>query len=84
MSVALEDYEFIRDCEAGALVSRAGSTDWRCWPRFDSGACCAALLGGPEHGRWLVEPVDNTAQVTRRYRGHTLVLETRSKPLTER
>ena len=58
MSVRLEDYSFIGDCETGALVSRAGSIDWLCWPRFDSGACFAALLGGPEHGRWLIEALD--------------------------
>ena len=43
----------VGDCETAALISRGGSIDWLCWPRFDGGACCAALLGGPENGRWL-------------------------------
>jgi GH15 family glucan-1,4-alpha-glucosidase len=72
----LEDYALIGDCETAALVSRAGSVDWLCWPRFDSGACFASLLGGPEHGRWLIEPVDQAAQRQRRYRDGTLILET--------
>ena len=76
MSTPLEDYALIGDCETAALVSRAGSIDWLCWPRFDSGACFAALLGTPEHGRWLVAPVDPAARVSRRYRPDTLILET--------
>src|SRR5262245_47475457 len=76
MSVPLEDYALIGDCETAALVSRAGSIDWLCWPRFDSGACFAALLGGPEHGRWIIEPADPDARLTRSYRDQTLILET--------
>jgi GH15 family glucan-1,4-alpha-glucosidase len=57
-------------------VARDGSIDWLCWPRFDGGACFAALLGGPEHGRWLIAPADAEADITRRYRDDTLILET--------
>ncbi len=77
MSTPLEEYAIIGDCETAALVSRRGSIDWLCWPRFDSGACFSALLGTPEHGRWLIEAADPDARVTRRYRGDTLILETR-------
>jgi GH15 family glucan-1,4-alpha-glucosidase len=77
MSTPLEDYALIGDCETAALVSRQGSIDWLCWPRFDSGACFAALLGNREHGRWLIEAADPDARVTRRYRENTLILETR-------
>src|SRR5205823_4895472 len=73
----IEDYALIGDCEAAALVSRNGSIDWLCWPRFDSDACFAALLGNDEHGRWLIAPRDSQARVTRQYRRNTLVLETR-------
>jgi len=77
VSTSLEDYALIGDCETAALVSRAGSIDWLCWPRFDSPACFAAMLGGPEHGRWLIEAADEGSGVTRRYRRNTLILETR-------
>src|SRR5215203_1847939 len=76
MSVPLEDYALLGDCETAALVSRAGSIDWLCWPRFDSDACFAALLGTPEHGRWLLCAADPEARVSRRYRDDTLILET--------
>jgi GH15 family glucan-1,4-alpha-glucosidase len=76
MATQIEDYAIIGDCETAALVSRAGSIDWLCWPRFDSPACFAALLGGPDHGRWKLAPADANARVTRRYRGDTLILET--------
>ena len=76
MPSRIEDYALVGDCETAALVGRDGSIDWLCWPRFDSGACFAALLGGPEHGRWLVAPRDPSPRVTRRYRQGTLILET--------
>jgi GH15 family glucan-1,4-alpha-glucosidase len=76
MSARIEDYALIGDCETAALVSREGSIDWLCWPRFDSDACFAALLGTPEHGRWLIQPVDANARVSRRYQHNTLILET--------
>ena len=57
-------------------VARDGSIDWLCLPRFDSGVCFAALLGTPEHGRWLIAPVGGVRKVDRRYRPGTLVLET--------
>lgn len=72
----IEDYALIGDCETAALVCRNGSIDWLCWPRFDSAACFAALLGEPGHGRWLLSPVGETRPASRRYRGDTLVLET--------
>jgi GH15 family glucan-1,4-alpha-glucosidase len=72
----IEDYALVGDCETAALVARDGSIDWLCWPRFDSGPCFAALLGGPEHGRWRLAPADESARVRRQYRGDTLILET--------
>jgi GH15 family glucan-1,4-alpha-glucosidase len=71
----IEDYALIGDCETAALVGRNGSIDWLCWPRFDSAACFAALLGDAGNGRWLLAPADDGARVARRYRQGTLVLE---------
>lgn len=75
MTQRIEDYALIGDCETAALVGRDGSIDWLCWPRFDSEACFAALLGSPENGRFRIAPKDE-ARVTRRYRDDTLILET--------
>jgi GH15 family glucan-1,4-alpha-glucosidase len=72
----IEDYALIGDRQTAALVGRDGSIDWLCWPRFDSSACFAALLGGPEHGRWRIAPVGEPVAVRRRYREDTLILET--------
>ena len=72
----LEDYALIGDCETAALVGRDGAIDWLCWPRFDSGACLAALLGTDDHGRWKIAPACPAAASRRRYRGDTLILET--------
>ena len=72
----IEDYALIGDCATAALVGRNGSIDWLCWPRFDSAACFAALLGGPEHGRFQVAPADAAYSVKRSYRDGSLVLET--------
>jgi GH15 family glucan-1,4-alpha-glucosidase len=76
MPLRIEDYALIGDCDTAALVGRDGSIDWLCWPRFDSDACFAALLGTADNGRWLIAPADE-ARVTRRYRDDTLILETR-------
>jgi GH15 family glucan-1,4-alpha-glucosidase len=76
MALKIEDYAMIGDCKTAALVGRNGSIDWLCWPRFDSAACFAALLGGCENGRWLIAPKEESIEVSRRYRSGTLVLET--------
>jgi len=72
----IEDYAIIGDGHSAALVASAGSIDWLCLPRFDSGACFAALLGGAEHGYWKLAPIASPRRVMRRYRDATLVLET--------
>jgi len=76
MPLPIESYALIGDCHTAALVGIDGSIDWLCFPRFDSGACFAALLGGPEHGRWLIAPTAAVRRVSRRYRDETLVLQT--------
>src|SRR5436190_8837328 len=72
----IEDYALIGDCHSAALVGRDGSIDWLCWPRFDSAACFAALLGDERNGRWKISPCDEILSVKRSYRADTLVLET--------
>lgn len=72
----IEDYALIGDCHTAALVGRDGSIDWLCFPRFDSGACFAALLGEPAHGRWLIAPAAEVLGIRRQYRDGTLILET--------
>jgi GH15 family glucan-1,4-alpha-glucosidase len=76
MTLRIEDYAMIGDCKTAALVGRDGSIDWLCWPRFDSPACFAALLGTSENGRWLIAPVSASPNVSRRYLADTLILET--------
>jgi GH15 family glucan-1,4-alpha-glucosidase len=76
MPLPIENYALVGDCHTAALVGSDGSIDWLCLPRFDSGACFAALLGDPEHGRWLLAPAAPVRQVRRKYRGDSLVLET--------
>ncbi len=77
MPCNIEDYGLIGDCETAALVGRDGSIDWLCWPSFESDACFSALLGNREHGRWLLAPAGEITKVSRRYRGDSLILETR-------
>jgi GH15 family glucan-1,4-alpha-glucosidase len=75
-SARIEDYAMIGDCETAALVRRDGDIEWLCWPNFSSDACFASLLGSPENGHWKLSPVEDHVRVTRRYRPHTLILET--------
>ncbi|HEX3858195.1 MAG TPA: glycoside hydrolase family 15 protein [Pseudolabrys sp.] len=77
MSSRIEDYALIGDLGTAALAGRDGSIDWLCWPRFDSDACFASLLGSPDNGRWQIAPKDGASKITRRYRPNTLILETR-------
>jgi GH15 family glucan-1,4-alpha-glucosidase len=76
LSKRIEDYGVVGDTHTAALIGRDGSVDWLCFPRFDSGACFAALLGDERHGHWLLAPAGGVRQVVRRYRPGTLVLET--------
>src|SRR6201987_3252565 len=72
----IEDYALLGDLQTAALVERGGSIDWLSFPRFDSGACFAALLGTRDNGRWLLAPTGGVRAVRRRYRPGSLVLET--------
>ena len=81
MPSEIANYALIGDCETAALVARDGSIDWFCVPRFDSPDCFAALLGSPENGRWQRRPRART-RITRRYRRHTLILETEFETAT--
>ena len=72
----IEDYALIGDTHTAALVSTDGSIDWLCFPRFDSPACFAALVGSDENGHWRLRPRDEGAVRSRHYRSDTLILET--------
>ncbi len=76
MAARIEDYALIGDCETAALVDNRGSIDWLCWPDFASEACFASLLGSEENGFWRICPREGEWKTTRRYREHTLILET--------
>jgi GH15 family glucan-1,4-alpha-glucosidase len=76
MSLQIEEYALIGDCETAALVGRDGSINWLCFPRFDAGACFAALLGSEENGRWSLAPAGKIRHIRRRYQTDTLILET--------
>src|SRR6266542_7010936 len=76
MALKIEDYALIGDTHTAGLVGKDGSIDWLCLPRFDSGACFAALLGDASNGRWLVAPKGHVRSVSRRYEPNTLVLVT--------
>ncbi|ACL57824.1 glycoside hydrolase family 15 protein [Methylobacterium nodulans] len=82
MASRIEDYALVGDGRTAALISRNGSVDWLCWPRFDAPACFAALLGTPEHGHWRIAPADSGARATRCYRPGTVVLETTHETAT--
>ena len=72
----IEDYAFLSDTQTAALVSRDGCVDWLCFPRFDSGACFASLLGTRDNGHWRFWPKEKIDKTRRRYRGDALILET--------
>jgi GH15 family glucan-1,4-alpha-glucosidase len=76
MPAKIEDYALIGDCETAALIDKNGSLDWLCWPDFSSDACFAALLGSEENGYWKIAAAKGKWKTTRRYRPHTLILET--------
>jgi GH15 family glucan-1,4-alpha-glucosidase len=75
-ALLIEDYALIGDMRSAALVSRDGSVDWLCLPRFDSASCFSTIVGEQHHGRWLLTPAGTVRTSSRRYRQGTLVLET--------
>src|SRR5579862_329355 len=75
MPKLVEDYGLIGDGQTAALIDRNGSIDWLCWPRFDSDACLASLMGTSAHGSWKIAPLARCTSSHRRYQTDTLVLE---------
>ncbi|NIH88306.1 glycoside hydrolase family 15 protein [Amycolatopsis granulosa] len=73
---AIEDYALLGDLHTAALVSRHGSVDWLCLPRFDSPACFAALLDEERAGHWQLAPAGGGPATRRSYRGDSLILDT--------
>ena len=76
MAAKIEDYALIGDCQTAALVDKDGSIDWLCWPTFSSEACFAKLLGTDENGYWKIAPYEGEWKTSRKYREHTLIVET--------
>jgi GH15 family glucan-1,4-alpha-glucosidase len=76
VSIRIEGYALLGDGETAALLSRDGSIDWLCWPRFDDAACFAALLGTPEHGHCIIAPASPVTQCSRHNQDDTLIMET--------
>jgi GH15 family glucan-1,4-alpha-glucosidase len=76
MASRIEDYGLIGNTRTAALVSRSGSIDWLCTPRFDSDACFASLVGYDEHGSWALRPAVRVRESKQRYRDNSMVLET--------
>jgi GH15 family glucan-1,4-alpha-glucosidase len=84
MAALIEDYALLGNCKTAALVARDGSLDWLCFPRFDSPACFAALLGETENGRWKLAPSQDVRHIERRYLDGTLILQTQFETATGR
>lgn len=76
MAVDIEDLALVGDLHTAAIVTRGGSVVWMCVPQFDSDSCFASLVGDPQNGHWTMRPVQEPEQLSRRYRGDTLILET--------
>ncbi|MBF6615964.1 MAG: glycoside hydrolase family 15 protein [Candidimonas sp.] len=76
MAPRIEDYALLGNCRTAALVSKLGSIDWLCFPRFDAAACFAAMLGTPENGRWQISPTSPIRNIKRHYHDGTMILET--------
>jgi GH15 family glucan-1,4-alpha-glucosidase len=82
VSLRIEDYGLIDDCETACLVGKNGSIDWLCWPDFSSPACFAALVGSKKNGRRVIAAKERVKKTIRKYRDHSLILETRFETLS--